>query len=64
MHGTGELENLLMSPLDNDDNTIAHLAALGGHVAVFKVRTWKLYIIISTSRRSVQLNVTIMLRTC
>ena len=61
MHGTGELENLLMSPLDNDDNTIAHLAALGGHVAIFKVRTWKLYII---SRRSVQLNVTIMLRTC
>ena len=37
MHASRELEDLLMSPLDNDGNTIAHLAAEGGHVAVFKV---------------------------
>ena len=40
MHNTAELEDMLKSPLDENDsdqNTIAHLAAEGGHVAVFKV---------------------------
>ena len=39
MHDTGELEDILKSPLENDrnENTIAHLAAEGGHVTVFKV---------------------------
>ena len=40
MHASRELEYLLMSPLDNDGNTIAHLAAEGGHGAVFKVRIY------------------------
>ena len=31
------LEHLLLLPLDNDDNTIAHLAALEGISSVFKV---------------------------
>ena len=34
---TEQLESVLMSPRDNDDNTITHLAAEGGHVSVFKV---------------------------
>ena len=38
MHETQELEEILMSPLDNDGNTVAHLAAEGGHVSVFKVK--------------------------
>ena len=37
MHQTKELEKFLISPLDNDDNTIAHLAAEGGNISVFKV---------------------------
>ena len=39
MHDTGKLEDILESPLENDrnKNTIAHLAAEGGHVTVFKV---------------------------
>ena len=41
MHNTAELEGILKSPLKNvsNNNTITHLAAEGGHVAVFKVRT-------------------------
>ena len=31
------MEHLLLLPLDNDDNTIAHLAALEGISSVFKV---------------------------
>ena len=37
LHRTAELEVVLMSSLDNDGNTIAHLAAEDGHVSVFKV---------------------------
>ena len=40
MHQTKELEEFLISPLDNDENTIAHLAAKGGHISIFKVKTW------------------------
>ena len=42
MHNTGELETILKSPVDNDSNgnTIAHLAAEGGHASVFKVYTY------------------------
>ena len=32
-----------MSSLDNDNNTIAHLAAEGGHVAIFKVPSSSAY---------------------
>ena len=39
MHNTEELEDILMSPLENDSNqnTIAHLAAESGQASVFKV---------------------------
>lgn len=40
MHQTEELEECLYQPLDNDENTIVHLAAEGGHVPVFKVSNW------------------------
>ena len=33
------MEHLLLLSLDNDGNTIAHLAALEGIASVFKVRT-------------------------
>ena len=34
------MEHLLLLHLDNDDNTIAHLAVLEGNSSVFKVRTY------------------------
>ena len=40
LHRTIELEESLMFPLDNDGNTIAHLAAEDGHVPIFKVCTY------------------------
>ena len=39
MHEREELYNILMTPLDDDDNTITHWAAEGGHVSIFKVIT-------------------------
>ena len=33
------MEHLLLKPLDNDGNNIAHLAAQEGIVSVFKVKT-------------------------
>ena len=37
MHKEKERERLLLEPLDNDDNTIAHLAAETGNTTIFKV---------------------------
>lgn len=58
MHQTEELEGCLYQPLDNDENTIVHLAAEGGHVPVFKVRNcyisaWNLNIYIHLLLQSV-----------
>ena len=44
MHQTEELEECLYQPLDNDENTIVHLAAEGGHVPVFKVSNCHTYL--------------------
>lgn len=38
MHKTKELERRLLLPLDTNGDTIAHLAAEGGHTDIFKVR--------------------------
>ena len=37
MHGTEEGEKKLLKSIDEDGNTIAHLAVEKGHVEVFKV---------------------------
>ena len=37
LHKTAALEEVLMSPVDSNGNTIAHIAAEGNHVSVFKV---------------------------
>ena len=39
LHRTPELEKVLMDPIDSNGNTIAHIAAEGNHVSVFKVLT-------------------------
>ena len=37
LHRTHELEEVLKKPIDSNGNTIAHVAAEGNHVSVFKV---------------------------
>ena len=37
LHTNRDLESDLLTPIDNDGNTIAHIAAEGGHVSIFKV---------------------------
>ena len=42
------MEHLLLLSLDNDDNTIAHLAALEGITSVFKVRRYNARVYVCT----------------
>ena len=38
MHATADGEMRLLEPVDDNENTVAHLAVKRGHMAVFKVR--------------------------
>ena len=37
LHTIEDLEDVLLDRIDNNGNTIAHIAAEGGHVSIFKV---------------------------
>ena len=40
LHTIEDLEDVLLDRIDNNGNTIAHIAAEGGHVSIFKVDSY------------------------